>query len=115
MIFLLVLLGFAAFWSIASLHINYSVYWDMTTDHCNRLARGSYSEFLREFTAREWARDQSFPKSYFGQGSRIHAAIIEFDGVGMLLGPIDAFRVKLFLRRHRLVPKNKSIPAWSAR
>jgi len=64
----------------------------MTKESCDTYEKGTFDDFLRCYNARVWERDINFPSSHFEAdidypyyNSQIHASIICFDKVGMLL------------------------------
>lgn len=93
-----------------------SLTWDVsrkqTIQWSDKVARGTFRDFFEEFHKRTWTYDPPFPTSFFepSTDSMIHAGVLRFDGVGMLLTPWSYWRVRCFLRerikeRKLLTPK----------
>jgi len=84
----------------------WTVYLDMVTDHCDTYAWGTFAQFEREYAKRQWEQQADFPQSHFSvwmnlhHNSEIHADIIKFDDVGMLLNPMDFLLFKLWEKNH---------------
>lgn len=90
----------------------------MTKDNCRQYAYGTFEQFLAEFNKREWERDEGNPKSFFGKDMTyprpdyIHASIIRFGGVGMLLRGEDYKKFVKWEKEHSLERCKNEIPLW---
>lgn len=99
--------------------ISWQVHKSMTQDSCSSWDFGSYNDFKREFLAIQygagWDDCRYFKRSYFcrKQDSEIHASIIKFRGVGMVLGPIANLRAMLLLKKYSRVSDRRHVGAWS--
>ena len=105
-----VLIAFLVYCSL----IPWSVHRSQTREFSRSVARGDMKTFFREFASRNWERNERFPESCFDYStdSEIHASIIRFGGVGMLLGPLSWFRVYLWIRRQRPQRLTAPIQSW---
>ena len=80
--------------------IPYSTHFDMTREGQEKYALGTFKDFLAEYKKRNWRQDSSFENSHFSiEGHKdgyIHASIIRFGGVGMVLYPWSWIRFKIW-------------------
>jgi hypothetical protein len=89
---------------------NYLTHIDMAKEECpDKYANGNFTQFMREFANRSWRRQNKWRYSYFGIGddylvNYIHADIIKFGEVGMILDPWSYLRYKIWLGK-TAVPK----------
>jgi hypothetical protein len=104
--------------------IPWSVQHRMTMDNSDRQAKGSYAEFLAEVESRQWTRDPAYPDGLFGPkrdgsaieySSEVFAHIVKFDNIGMLLGPIDWWRARRYLKAHAVPVSRPPVPLWKDR
>ncbi|HEY8889811.1 MAG TPA: hypothetical protein VIM70_06115 [Clostridium sp.] len=68
-----------------------------------KYGRASYKIFMEEFYRCDWKQDTFFKKSLFDRetDSQLHAYIIEFDGIGMIMkNPIEYCKMRLFVRSY---------------
>ena len=69
--------------------ICWRVHIDMTRRNCSIYGWGDMSDFITEFSSREWIRDTQNSFSYFSKNkfkkAYIHAGVIKFGGMGMTL------------------------------
>lgn len=90
----------------------------MTKCGCTQCAYGTFEQFLAEFNKREWERDKNNPESFFGKDQvyprpdHIHASIIRFSGVGMLLRGEDYKKFVKWEKEHSLERREDAIPLW---
>ena len=82
---------------------------EMTINHCPTYRKGTFKDFIYEYKKYgEWARDEDFPESHFSRDNRleadyhIHAGIIKFDSVGMILSPFGYLMLKSWTRDNSL-------------
>ena len=92
---------------IVSIHSHRS----MTRRYSDKLAYGTFSDFLREMASHNWERDPRFPTSFFDSktDSEVHASVVRFDGVGMILSPLDWLRVCRYLGKNQVRTANAPI------
>lgn len=90
--------------------INWSVHIVMVKDHCNNYGWGNFKQFKENFYKYDLKNDRGWKDSFFNynNNSECHADIIEFNGNGMILYPIDYLRYKLFIiniskKRHKKI------------
>ena len=61
-----VLACFGAVLGLAAWFVDWTVYRSMTKNHSNKLAHGSFGDFMREFNAHNWEpREQRWRRSFF--------------------------------------------------
>jgi len=78
---------------------------DMVKIRSESYGFGSFKKFKEQFQKYQWKPQERFQTSLFGTNhscsceTKIHASIIKFEGVGMLLYPWDYFRVVMFVRK----------------
>jgi len=87
---------------IAFILFDYGSHISMTKSR-KKYGRASYKIFMEEFCRRNWKQDHIFKTSLFDSetDSQLHAYIIEFDGIGMIMkNPIEYFRMRLFVRSY---------------
>lgn len=83
--------------------VYYTTHIDMTKSRTKIYGYGTYSKFLREFNKYNWQQGDYFESSLFDgkNNCQIHASIIEFDGIGMIMRtPLDYFLAVMFVRRY---------------
>jgi hypothetical protein len=87
--------------------IDWFVHRDMTKRWTESWARGAFEDFLYQYKKHNWTRNEKFPKSHFDHlsNSEIHASIIKFDNVGMLLDYFSFLKFAKWQRKNRLLPK----------
>ncbi len=102
--------------ALSLLHIPVEVHRDMTRQFSKSVARGSYADFVREMRNHNWKTKPSWPTSFFDYStdSEVHASIVRFDGVGMLLGAWDWWRVKRWLKKNTMSAKSEA-KSWAER
>jgi len=94
--------------------VSYSVHRGMVKmETPDKYANGNFSQFISEFANRSWERKDGWRQSYFGIGNeyytnKIHADIIKFSGVGMILDPISYFRFKIWSYKNAIPMPNNS-------
>ena len=106
MICLLLLLLPSVIVCILMFLVSYSVHRSQVLDEGVGWGYGNFEDFIREFNKRQWEKDGTYKKSFFGVGDRhgldhIHASIIKFDGKGMILDPISYLFFKIWEHQNR--------------
>jgi hypothetical protein len=86
---------------------------EMVHKYTDKNANGNFEQFLREFNSRSWERKDRWRQSYFGieaeyYTNEIHADVIKFDEVGMILDPISYFRFKIWSQKNAIPRSNNS-------
>ena len=86
--------------------IFYGTHIEMTKNDCKQWSYGSFKDFRREMNDGEWKRDPVYPKSWFDarghdHRSKIHADIIMFNEVGMIIVPWDYPLVHFWLNHNK--------------
>lgn len=81
---------------------------------------GTFDQFMREFTKIElsdgWARNPEFPESFFNDRGKVHANLILFDDVYMIMKTLkDYIKLEEFIKERVLEfdDKKKKIDKWS--
>lgn len=105
MVILAALMLFGILICLIWITVEWSTHREMTRNHADKLAYGNFQDFMREFGRHTWEpRTSHFPDSFFDRqtNSEIHASIVRFNGVGMLLSPLGWFRVTRFLKANKI-------------
>lgn len=100
--------------------VSYLAHISMVKDNAYPYAHGSFKDFKRAFNlVLDWKRESRYPFSFFKYlkgsctaTSEIHASIIKFNDVGMILYPWSWLRFCLFLYKNR---SNKKMNKAAAR
>ena len=75
-------------------------------EYTKKWAWGSYKDFKIQFFSHEWIRKPRWEQSYFSAEDSdnycIHANIIQFNGIGMMLYPWSFIAYKWFCHNDRL-------------
>lgn len=77
--------------------------------------KGCWNVFEENFKKRKWLRDRKYPESIFDHStnSQIHASIIQFDGIGMLLNKRDYKKFLKFMKEEiKNIPFEKELFNW---
>jgi len=113
--FFVVAIVFMLVWMV---NIPWLVHRDMTLSYVNSskgVEKGTFEDFLKEFEkVKKWDRDNLYPESFFDykNENHIHASLIEFHGVHMLLNPIDFCKFQKWICKNKLVVPKKIIKKW---
>lgn len=97
--------------------VSWLVHISMVKGHCDTYGCGNRKLFWEQFKKCELKRDRVF-SSYFAYDentkiiSKVHAGIIEFNGIGMVLNPVDYLIVNYELYRMRKIEDKKKIYKW---
>lgn len=90
------------------LYVPWGIHIEMVKENCKKWKWGSFKDFMKEFNKIEWKRDNYYPCSFFGpqnsffsHQSQIHASIIKFNDMGMILYPWSFLRFQFFLRKDK--------------
>lgn len=102
------------------LYVNWGTHVEMTKKHCkaNGYYMGTFKDFLKEFSNREWVKDQEYENSFFNKNdhydkdNKIHASMIIFDGKYMLLYPISYIRFYFFRKKYSQKTRVNSNGKW---
>ncbi len=90
-------------WIVSPFIASWTTHKEMTIEYSDTYKIGNFDDFIREFNAyEEWVVLEHFPKSKFGKVGaynkyEIHANIIKFNGVGMVLDFFSYRKVKKFI------------------
>lgn len=90
-----------SFGSLIALFIGWATHVDMVKEFTGVCGKGSFNDFLNEVKKHEYTRDRKHIYSHFSQTSQIHASIIQFNHVGMILGFFGYTRFSLWIYRNR--------------
>ena len=81
---------------------------------------GTFDQFMREFTKIEldegWTRKAEYPESFFSERGKIHASLILFDGVYMIMKTLkDYIKFEEFEKERilKVDSSKKKINKWS--
>jgi hypothetical protein len=106
-------------WLVISLSMFASVDWlahiSMTKDHSSKRGWGNYKKFKREFEKIEWKPLLLYSKSFANRDndSEIHANIIKFNGVGMIINnPISLYLCKRYVKKQMLSKPKVELHKW---
>lgn len=119
MVILIILTLFTVAFLVACsifLYVEWGSHVEMVKEHCSTWEWGTFAQFEREYAKVEWEeRDPDFPESHFGlwlnlsHRDEIHANIIKFGDVGMILKPWDYFLFKLWEKKHTYRKEDRQV------
>jgi ABC-type transport system involved in multi-copper enzyme maturation permease subunit len=94
------------------------VHVSMVKDSCIIYGYSNFNKFLKNYNLHKFKRNSNNPQSHFGIGDEydeheIHASIIKFDSIGMILYPIDFIKFLIWQYKNR-IDKSKYVKhVWS--
>ena len=95
--------------------VPYHCHVDMVKSHTHEYGYSDFNHFKKEFDKYNW-RTEGLESSLFDSANncQIHADIIEFNDVGMIMkNQIEYIRVKMFIWNYlRALDKNKPLHEW---
>lgn len=110
--------------SAVMLIADWNVHKRMVEEYAQERGRASYATFLKEFNKYEWSNEISYGSiwkgSLWAKGSNdetyIHASIIKFNNIGMIMKtPIDWLQFLLHMRKNsRKINKPKYEFQWES-
>lgn len=93
----------------------------MDNEHVISWGWGTWKDFWREYTKRQWTRSKEFRYSHFAEDNDsivdeayIHAGIIRFGNRGMILYPWSYVLFLLWMLKNREQTKRKTRINWSS-
>lgn len=98
------------FISFSNVILQISSHERMTKKHSDNYGYGNFKKFQTEFYKKNWEISKTWNNSFFHHpsNSEIHASIIKFDGIGMVISnPIDYIKVQKMLNRIYKEEQNK--------
>lgn len=86
----------------------------LTKGNCSKYGWGTRELFWFYFMKNELSRKNESSNSFFNtrNNSCFHEQVIKFNGIGMLLNPIDLCLVKLKMKADKRELNRKSIHVW---
>lgn len=90
-------------------YVEYGTHIDQVKQFTKPYGKASYNAFVEEFEKHSWQQSNVFKNSLFDypNNSEIHASIIKFNGVGMIMkSPIEYWKMWYYMRQYF---KNKNI------
>lgn len=86
---------------------HWSVHRSMVRSSCEAWDYGNYRTFLAQYEKCQWEQIEPYYESHFGiddqyNHNRIHAGIIKFHGMGMVLDPISYLFFLVWEQKHRM-------------
>jgi hypothetical protein len=81
-------------------HVKRRIHHSITKDGCKVWGEGTFDVFLKEYNKRDWELTPPFDESLFAaDDSQLHASIISFGGIGMLLDTEDYKKAREFVKK----------------
>ena len=115
MIIILMILLFILIIGSIILLLDYSIHVSMTKEHSNKFGKANYNIFIQEFNKYEWDT-KSWSGSLFNHpsNSQIHASIIKFNGIGMIMkNPVEYLKMIIYVYKYvKNANDNKTSYVW---
>ena len=103
MILICVILVFIMVVGIVILSVDYEVHINQVKNYTKKYGKGNYTVFIQEFNKCKWD-SKYFKGSLFDRSSdsELHASIIKFKGVGMIMqNPIEYLKMLYYVRQYK--------------
>jgi len=89
--------------------IDYGVHISQVKDHTERYGKSSNNIFIQEFNKCEWDNSRWKGSLFdYSRDSQIHAGIIKFNGIGMIMqNPIEYLKMLYFVNQYKTKAKRE--------